>query len=81
MYEYGIGNDLQNFEKFKQLIVNSSKYIEIRLRDIQDQTLLQEGVLKPEKYEFSPIDAINEIRLILMSQLQSFNVDIIVEYE
>lgn len=81
MYEYGLSNDTQNYEKYRQLIINSSKYIEIRMRDIYDQTLLQDNCLKADNYEFSPIEAVNEIKLIMMSQLQSFRVEIISEFE
>lgn len=85
MYEYGRTNENENinenFEKYRQLIINSSKYIEIRMRDIYDQTLLQDNCLKADNYEFSPIEAVNEIKLIMMSQLQSFRVEIISEFE
>ena len=68
--------DCEQVRKYHQLITNSSKLVSCRMKDLLDQNLIEHNIFVPNNVEFSPFEAIDQIKNILENTMRDCNVKI-----
>ena len=77
MLKSGEQHNVEDLRKFYQLIVNSSKLVYCRMKDLLDQNLIEHNIFVPVDSEFLPHQAVLQITNMFESSMRDQDVKIV----
>ena len=81
MLKSGISRDLHELQKYYNLIIDSGRLVQCRVKDLLDQNLIEHSSFNPVEVNFYPVAAIKQICNMLETQMKHDDVQIFQEYD